>query len=407
VKNTTHSHAQLDSLRGIASLQVLMQHLFLTSAIMLSDIRGLRNSPHILERLLFWTHFTPLHFFYMAYEAVVFFFVLSGFVLYSSLNRPVTPGIYAQYIIKRFFRLFMPFIAAIVLSVICRELFYHPRDLSTLSTWFKTMWNHQVSFREFMELIVFISHDFHNVVTSLWSIEIEIKISLLIPAFIFFINIFRRLKAVDVILNTAILAISFFIFNNAPRYFVDNADVVYNLFVMRFTFAFIAGMMLSKYLHYIMAWLHDLSLAATVTALIVAFYFYCIDWISWMMPQPLRFDGYHNEIMILASCMFIAISFNKRVYPLLAHKRLVHLGNISFSLYLLHPVLLLVFMHLFVAVLPLSVVWSLVLGSSLVVAHYFYTYFEMPINNFGRKLAGELVPHKKDVLAKSGKAEAV
>ncbi|MCD6013787.1 MAG: acyltransferase [Flavipsychrobacter sp.] len=85
----THAYTQLDSLRGIASVQIMNHHLLLMAPIMWMNVAAFRNSDNLIEQFTFYLQYSPLHLWYMADEAVVFFFVLSGFVLYSSLNKKI------------------------------------------------------------------------------------------------------------------------------------------------------------------------------------------------------------------------------------------------------------------------------------------------------------------------------
>ena len=68
----------MDSLRGLASFQVLIHHALGISILFLSVI----EDPHITSS--FWINlfiFYPLHIFWAGHEAVIFFFVMSGFVV--------------------------------------------------------------------------------------------------------------------------------------------------------------------------------------------------------------------------------------------------------------------------------------------------------------------------------------
>src|SRR4051812_48108680 len=65
-------YQQLDALRGLAALTVVMQH-FLS---VLPSIDG--HSDNAWVNL--WKY-SPLHITWAGYEAVIFFFILSGFVL--------------------------------------------------------------------------------------------------------------------------------------------------------------------------------------------------------------------------------------------------------------------------------------------------------------------------------------
>ncbi len=62
----------------------------------------------------------------------------------------------------------------------------------------------------------------------------------------------------------------------------------------------------------------------------------------------------------------------------------------SFSLYLVHPIILLVALYILAGHVPLLLVKILIFFASLITAHFAYVYFEQPVNNLGRRLAGKL-----------------
>ena len=95
---TNRRFHELDALRGLAALTVVAHHLRLTISLVERPA-----SAVWWEKLLL---FGPLQIFWAGHEAVVFFFVLSGFVLslpYFSQKRPLP---YHLYLSKRILRAF-------------------------------------------------------------------------------------------------------------------------------------------------------------------------------------------------------------------------------------------------------------------------------------------------------------
>jgi peptidoglycan/LPS O-acetylase OafA/YrhL len=93
---------RLESLRGLASLVVCLHH----------GMGVFVSSEHffVLDALLF--AFNPA-------AAVIFFFVLSGYVLGRALERD---GAFAPYLARRLFRLIPPFVAAVLFAFACERL---------------------------------------------------------------------------------------------------------------------------------------------------------------------------------------------------------------------------------------------------------------------------------------------
>src|SRR5476651_506292 len=94
----------LDALRGTAALSVVLGH-----------ITGGLFNRNVIEA-------TPLNILISSHKAVLFFFLLSGFVLvYQYDDHPQYT--YRRFLIQRFFRLYIPYLAAMLLSWLLFLLF--------------------------------------------------------------------------------------------------------------------------------------------------------------------------------------------------------------------------------------------------------------------------------------------
>jgi peptidoglycan/LPS O-acetylase OafA/YrhL len=121
----------LESIRGLASVQVLLLHYFSAFA------PGLVFSSSAGSALAARIHLSPLYFLYDGYSAVYIFFVLSGYVLTRSFERyPMRP---ASQILARVVRLGLPATAATLIAAAMLLIFGQPNveagDLSG-SAWF-------------------------------------------------------------------------------------------------------------------------------------------------------------------------------------------------------------------------------------------------------------------------------
>jgi peptidoglycan/LPS O-acetylase OafA/YrhL len=103
----------LDGLRGLAALVVLLHHVLLASVPQLAYVYDGAPSPR--GALVWLLTYTPLHVVWAGPEAVVVFFVLSGFVLSLPVvrGRRLRPGSYYP---SRFLRLYVPVWAALALA---------------------------------------------------------------------------------------------------------------------------------------------------------------------------------------------------------------------------------------------------------------------------------------------------
>jgi peptidoglycan/LPS O-acetylase OafA/YrhL len=172
---------ELDALRGIAALIVLLHHAQqLVPRIALPDIPGLGFAAYTL------VHLTPLRVLETGRAAVLFFFVLSGYVLTRSLLRAGSPGL-AAFAAQRTLRLMLPVAASVLLSA---GLWWALADPAlpaewrarSLYTWLEPPDLRQVASNA---LLLADSEEMRlNVV--LWSLVHEWRLTLLLPVVLLF-----------------------------------------------------------------------------------------------------------------------------------------------------------------------------------------------------------------------------
>ncbi len=102
--------SELDALRGIAAFLVLLQH----ARVMGLDPRPF-DHPLVEKAAHTLMHFSPLRVLEFGRGAVLFFFVLSGYVLTRALVRNGSPGLLA-FAAQRSIRLLLPVLASVLLS---------------------------------------------------------------------------------------------------------------------------------------------------------------------------------------------------------------------------------------------------------------------------------------------------
>ena len=132
--------AYLESIRGLAALQVLLLHFLAAFApdLVFSLPAGATVAGYI--------HLSPLYFLYDGYSAVYIFFALSGYVLTRSFERHLAQP--SSQILARAIRLCLPAIAATLVAAAVMLMFGKPNvpagDLSG-SAWFTSQWHTDVS----------------------------------------------------------------------------------------------------------------------------------------------------------------------------------------------------------------------------------------------------------------------
>jgi peptidoglycan/LPS O-acetylase OafA/YrhL len=132
--------AYLESIRGLAALQVLLLHFLGAFA------PNLVVSLPVGATVAGYIHLSPLYFLYDGYSAVYIFFALSGYVLTRSFERHAAQP--SSQILARAIRLGLPAIAATLVAAAVMLMFGKPNvaagDLSG-SAWFASQWNTDVS----------------------------------------------------------------------------------------------------------------------------------------------------------------------------------------------------------------------------------------------------------------------
>jgi peptidoglycan/LPS O-acetylase OafA/YrhL len=130
----------LESIRGLAALQVLLLH-FLAAfapALVFALPAGAAIAGYI--------HLSPMYFLYDGYSAVYIFFALSGYVLTRSFERHPAPP--SAQVLARIIRLGLPAIAATLLAASVMVVFGQPNipagDLSG-SAWFASQGHAELS----------------------------------------------------------------------------------------------------------------------------------------------------------------------------------------------------------------------------------------------------------------------
>ena len=122
----------LDGLRGVAAMVVVLCHsLLIVPPMAASIVGGAEPAVGTAEWFLLRT---PLRALTMGAEAVMIFFVLSGFVLtLGFIGRRMTPRFVGAYLGRRVLRLYIPVWAAIGIAVALALAV--PRDPTAASAW--------------------------------------------------------------------------------------------------------------------------------------------------------------------------------------------------------------------------------------------------------------------------------
>jgi peptidoglycan/LPS O-acetylase OafA/YrhL len=149
---------RLEALRGVASLMVCVFHAM--------HVFASNPQPGLMDALLFT--FNPA-------AAVMFFFVLSGYVLGGSLERD---GAIAPYLVRRLFRLVPPFAAAVLFSFACERLLRLDPAPSGLTPGFQRLFWPQPTWDDLWNNLLLGSYSVNG---PTWTLYPELLGSLMLP----------------------------------------------------------------------------------------------------------------------------------------------------------------------------------------------------------------------------------
>ncbi|WP_168711623.1 acyltransferase [Sphingomonas sp. PAMC26645] len=348
----------LDSLRGIAALVVVLHHCSLA-------LGWYNYVDHFGIRIVL-----------SGAGSVILFFVLSGLVLtktYLEKDRAYVP-----FAIKRVIRIYLPFAAAILLAAaLCWQLGYAP--VSSAGDWFNSAgWHRPVTARVIASHLVMNSIDLDNAV---WSLSHELRISLLIPFLALAITRFPKatiagLFAVSVVLSPLS-------HNLQPHPNIQNY-VTSVQYVLIFAF----GAMLVAHGGAIVRHLRQLSglklFALTLT---------CLAAISTAPNSILPLDSLSQVFYLIISgagsagliCLALTPGwFEKSV---LRHPAAIYLGSISYSLYLVHLIVMQVLVRSLHDLVPVWLPFVITPVVAIGAAQVFRLAAETQSQNIGRRAA--------------------
>ncbi|CAN7296469.1 acyltransferase family protein [Paenibacillus sp. LjRoot56] len=364
---------ELDSLRGVAALFVVFFHFY--QVLLVSG----------MTKMIF--ELSPLRLFISGGESVILFFVLSGFVLslqYFKGNK----SRYVTFMIKRFCRIYLPYLAAVLLSIASRELFYRGNQ-SDLSDWINSFWGDSLNINILWDHFLLLGTFLSNLNPVVWSLVHEMRISIIFPIVMILIVKFDWKKSL--VLCSVLTLISIL----AYQLFTSESTGTEHAATLNYTGMFIVGALLAKYrneisykfikltrIHKILLFCFGLGVYLLVHPSFVIKTFIYSD------ISPFYRTVIDSWFVTFGASIIIIFALNSTVISgFLRNKFINFLGKISYSLYLIHVVVLLTMIQLLHRHgVPTSVILVISLIVSFVVASLMFFYIEKPSIMLGRLL---------------------
>lgn len=321
---------------------------------------------------------------------VLFFFLLSGYVLSRSLQRD-PPGIasFCRYVLRRFFRLYPALIAVMLLSFgLAKGIDQGLLPLLPVSVWARNLMN-------WMAQVVTPHQLFQNILliqrgldVPTWTIKVEVVCSLLLPLLLWGCRSWG-------IRLMALLALTLYALPQVQHaLLLDRMDL--------------SALVCTKYLYlfFLGAILNAVSVKVFVKPGVAeALCFILLGLLVLMRFGFGRVDDFTAAFMLSLLLLALGQLTDGPLRRLLLEKRVLFLGRISYSVYLVHmPLLCLSLVHLpswiKQASLETGVVglFVVVFLMTLLVGSAFYQWVENPFNALGHHLSKKLFPSVERLL---------
>jgi peptidoglycan/LPS O-acetylase OafA/YrhL len=316
--------------------------------------------------------------------AVMLFFVLSGFVLalpyFANKSLP-----YGSYLVRRFCRIYLPFAFAVVFSaLLCWQL--GGTGMPMFSTWLNGFWTTPPSAGVVLKHLAMTGIGDQSIALNppIWSLIIEMRVSIIFPLLVFYARRFGW-PGIVAALIVAYCCAKLQAALGETSYAVAESVAGALLFTARFVVLFLLGVIMSARREQLKALLlrvrpaiHGVVLSGLVLVWLALAY----------TKAPVQhrgtvdvFCGGLAMYLIMLCVTFPTLSLRLSTAPLL------WLGDISYSLYLIHmPVMLAIFytLHLYASA---SVMIAIVFPAMLLAGHVMHYLIEVPSMRLGRKLS--------------------
>lgn len=377
----TNRIESLDSLRGIAAMVVVIFHC-LMSFTLFHDANYEYKFNNLLVELF---TVSPLHTLWAGKEAVLLFFVLSGFVLMIPFTNNKKPK-YSSYLLKRICRIYIPYIVVMFFSVVLAFFFWQHNNLEGMSPLYENRWDHEISLKSIVAYFTMLNYDTANVNGVVWTLFIEMKVSLYLPLFMMILAKFDWKKGlfITTVLNTILLFVArygvlnvtflplraLFIFFNDTFYY--NYFFILGVVLAKQRCAFLKYSAMKEYLKYLL--------------LVLSLVLINSRWADYMTDY--QKENIENIISALGfALLFFVVLISKNVDQFLKKKPLAYLGKISYSLYLIHIPVLMLTTVILSKIIPVWLTFCLVPIFCLPVAHLTYKWIEVPSMKLGKRLS--------------------
>jgi peptidoglycan/LPS O-acetylase OafA/YrhL len=357
-----HRFVELDSLRGVAASAVVFGHFYL-----------LWSST----KCYMWIQRSPLRICFAGHEAVVLFFMLSGFVLCIPLSGDCAPS-YRIFLMKRFCRIYLPYLAAILVAATCDFFLYS--TIPTGDTWVDQTWSMRPTLGLVVGHLLTTTRHPAQLNSAIWSLIVEIRVSMIFPVLFWVV---RRARPVLLLGICAVLSgvLPLLPHGNSIAEWTISPD-----YLALFAGGILLWLHLPQVSHFLMKIGGKWRGVVLLLSLLCIIAPHSLD--SWRVAPVSRsiFDLEDYVIGAGAAGLIACAIQAGALRSMLNHPVLVRLGALSYSTYLMHPTVSFVLIRLFYGRFPFYYLLPVYLAGVYVASEVFHKFVDQPSVMLGRRV---------------------
>ena len=382
-------YEELDSIRGISSLVVMIGHHLMIFSVF-QNYSYEDNKPFVMYLL----KETPARLvFSSGNESVIIFFVLSGFVLYESIQKNYES--YRSFLVKRICRIYIPYIVAILIAILCQTTMSED-GISHLSEWFNRSWTIESSLSLIVQHILLVGKyntDAYNGV--IWSLVHEMRISIIFPL-VLMVCLRKTLR------DSLLTLFSFSICSVAILFlFRSSLTLTSYMLTPHYTVLFLLGALVAKYKNNVIIFYSNRTKNEKIAWFLLAILLYMYEGLIGEIKVLNNFI-LRDYVVAISACLFVILSLAvSTLSSLLRNKYLLYLGKISYSLYLYHIISLFSLIYMLHEILPLPIILIFSLVFSFILAMLSYIFVEKFAFRVGKYVTKQANRKKKGLSVKN------
>ena len=384
-KDSPGRFRELDALRGIAALIVVLFHCWMTVHLSTNMLAAhLQAGDSFWADPENWFRFTPLRVITAGPASVGLFFTLSGFVLALPWARGRPQG-YLEFLTRRFFRLYVPFAVAIgCAALLCQ--FSHPTPIASLGAWFNDSWNEPLGAQLIAaHLFMLGTRADMSLDNVMWSLVHEARISLIFP-FLIVATLARPVWVLAASIALFAVLSTQGVFGWIAAELIGPGrlwGIATMLDSLRYGIYFVVGLLVA---------LHRARLTALLAGLGGLW-----RGLLWLVAAALlltRFGAYSDASWAAGAALLIVLTLAAPgARRALCQGPLLWLGRVSYSLYLVHVPIILGVVHAGYGRVPIAALLATAFALSLLLAELFNRAVEQPSQKLGQKVGSRSSRH--------------